>query len=205
MSDPNNEIILQFDPEMEPNLQLIKQRFEQIVYQPLTPDTQLDDLRALEIFILKVREAFPKKAEPMVWHGSVVTTVADLKGGMAAISDGRTARDIFKKSIQIDESVVEATAHITLGALYTQIPGWPLGFGSKDDANTHLQKALELYPDDIEANFYYAEYLNKFHSSQDAVPVMENCLRLIQSQNEKSPGHKHREQQALQYLAEWRD
>jgi Tfp pilus assembly protein PilF len=47
------------------------------------------------------------------------------------------------------------------GALYYQVPGWPIGFGDKDKANELLKKALALNPDGIDPNYFYGDFLLK--------------------------------------------
>ncbi len=49
--------------------------------------------------------------------------------------------------------------YTSLGSLYANVPGWPIGFGSKDKAEDFLQKALAINPAGIDPNFFYAELL----------------------------------------------
>ena len=39
------------------------------------------------------------------------------------------------------------------------MPGWPIGFGDDDQAEALLKRALELNPDGIDSNFFWADYL----------------------------------------------
>ena len=39
------------------------------------------------------------------------------------------------------------------------MPGWPVGFGDDDKAETLLTKALAINPDGIDANYFYGDFL----------------------------------------------
>jgi Tfp pilus assembly protein PilF len=41
------------------------------------------------------------------------------------------------------------------------VPGWPVAFGDKDKAYELLAHALEMAPQDIDANYFMAEYYQK--------------------------------------------
>jgi tetratricopeptide (TPR) repeat protein len=51
------------------------------------------------------------------------------------------------------------SAYTSLGVLYYKVPGWPLSFGNNKKALNDLKKGLELNPDGIDSNYFYAEYL----------------------------------------------
>lgn len=81
------------------------------------------------------------------------------KGGIGALKYAKASRKHLEKSIELDPSIYGASAHIVLGALYAQVPGWPVGFGNKKKAVKNYQAALQLSPDGIDSNFSYALYL----------------------------------------------
>ena len=61
--------------------------------------------------------------------------------------------------MKIDDKALDGSAYASLGTLYSNVPGWPLGFGSDKKAVQLLQKALEINPDGIDPNYFYAEHL----------------------------------------------
>jgi len=63
-----------------------------------------------------------------------------------------------------------------LGVLYFKVPGWPVGFGDKDKAKTLLEKALQINPQGIDPNFFYAEYLIETKQPQVALTYLEKAL-----------------------------
>jgi Tfp pilus assembly protein PilF len=55
--------------------------------------------------------------------------------------------------------VLDGSAYTSLGTLYAQVPGFPVGFGDDDKARKLLLKALELNPHGIDPNCFYADFL----------------------------------------------
>ncbi|MFK7893083.1 MAG: hypothetical protein AB8B63_19880 [Granulosicoccus sp.] len=168
------------------NLALIKHRWAEIRYAMDEKRAQQTALAELESFAQEVTEQFPDNAEALAWHGQVAATQGELAAGMSALKYATQARDLFEQSVAIDEAALEGTAHISLGALYYEVPGWPMGFGNKSKAHEHLTRALELFPDDIEANFYFAGYERKYGKRQSAIEWFERALELSREQSDGS-------------------
>ena len=61
--------------------------------------------------------------------------------------------------MDIDPNAMSGSAYTSLGTLYYSVPGWPVGFGDSDKAEELLSKALTLAPQDIDANYFYAEFM----------------------------------------------
>ncbi len=103
--------------------------------------------------------AEPKNAGVLIWDGIITSTLAGLKGGLGALSLAKEARDRLQQAEQLQPGALDGSALTSLGALYYQVPGWPIGFGSKDKARSSLQAALKLDPAGIDANYFYADFL----------------------------------------------
>jgi tetratricopeptide (TPR) repeat protein len=125
----------------------------------------------------KVSEANPGRAEPLVWEGIIVSSVAGEKGGLGALSLVKQAKALYEAAIQIDGSTLEGSAWNSLGVLYYKVPGWPVGFGDKAKARELLQKALAVNPKGIDANFFYGEYLVETKHPEEAAPYLERALQ----------------------------
>ncbi|MFK8011815.1 MAG: tetratricopeptide repeat protein, partial [Marinicellaceae bacterium] len=69
------------------------------------------------------------------------------------------AKNSFEQAIKIDGSALNGSAYTSLGVLYYKVPGWPLSFGSDKKAMKYLKKGLELNPNGIDSNYFYAEFL----------------------------------------------
>jgi tetratricopeptide (TPR) repeat protein len=80
---------------------------------------------------------------------------------MGALSYAKEAKKSLEASLKIDDKVLDGSAYASLGTLYFKVPGWPVGFGNDKKAEEFLAKALELNPDGIDSNYFYADYLQK--------------------------------------------
>jgi len=103
--------------------------------------------------------ANPDRAEALIWDGIVESTWAGVGGGLGALRHAKQARRQLEAALAIDDNALNGSAYTSLGTLYHKVPGFPLGYGSKKKARQHLQKALQLNPDGIDPNFFYAEFL----------------------------------------------
>lgn len=100
-----------------------------------------------------------QRAEGWLWAGTIKSSLAKATGGLAALPLVKSAKTDLEKAIAIDGKVLGGSAYTILGALYNNVPGWPVAFGDKKKAQELLQQGLAISPDDIDANFFYAEYL----------------------------------------------
>lgn len=101
----------------------------------------------------------PKSANILIWDGIVKSSFAGIKGGLGALSLAKQARKSLQKAIKLDDTALDGSAYTSLGTLYFKVPGWPLGFGNDKKAVQLLKKALEINPDGIDSNYFYADYL----------------------------------------------
>lgn len=107
----------------------------------------------------KVGEQFPGKAEPRVWEAIALSSAAKAEGGFGALRKAREARDLLLSAESIDANVINGAVYTSLGSLYANVPGWPIGFGDKKKARAYLEKAVALAPADIDSNYFYADFL----------------------------------------------
>ena len=136
----------------------VRDRWAQVNYQ--VPKAQRES--AFEDLLHqaeKVRQANPRDASALIWEGIVLSSLAGEKGGMGALGLVKRARADFEAAIKLDANALDGAAYTSLGALYYQVPGWPLGFGDDDSARTMLRKGLAIDPDGIDTNYFYADFL----------------------------------------------
>lgn len=117
---------------------------------------------AFEELIVKSKqfiEGNPDLAEPLVWHGIIQSSYAGVRGGLGALSHAKAAKKSFESALKLDDSVLEGSAYTSLGVLYHKVPGWPIAFGDDGKARKLLEKAINLNPNGIDPNYFYAEYL----------------------------------------------
>ena len=136
----------------------VRDRWAQINYQLPKPQREA----AFEELLHqseKIRQASPRDATALIWEGIVLSSLAGEKGGMGALGLVKRARADFEAAIKLDAGALDGAAYTSLGALYYQVPGWPLGFGDDAAARTMLRKGLTIDPDGIDANYFYADFL----------------------------------------------
>ena len=119
-------------------------------------------LKAFEQLIADVETATDEQANEAgiwVWSGIIKSTFAGVKGGLGALKYAKAAKVDLDQSISIDGSVLQGSAYTSLGTLYYQVPGWPIGFGDDEKAEELLEQAIAINPDGIDSNYFYAQYL----------------------------------------------
>ncbi len=120
-----------------------------------------DTLKALASEAEQLANQYPNEAEVLIWQGIVLASYARERGGLGALGTAGDARDVLERAIEIDPTGGNGSAYVTLGALYDRAPGRPLGFGNSDTAERMFQRALELRPDGIDVNYYYAAFFKR--------------------------------------------
>lgn len=103
--------------------------------------------------------ANPGAAEVLIWRGIIESTYAGAKGGLGALSLAKASKSDLEQALDINPMALDGSAYTSLGALYYSVPGWPVGFGDDEKAEELLEQALELNPDGIDTNYFYADYL----------------------------------------------
>ena len=161
--------------DMRAELAQIQQRWAQIQYQ-LPEDDKEKAFEALakeaETFVAD----YPGRAEPLIWQGIVLSTYAGAKGGLGALGLVKEARASLEAALKIAPEALDGSAYTSLGSLYYQVPGWPLGFGDDEMSRKYLQKSLAINPDGIDANYFFGDFLAQQNESQRARVYLEKVL-----------------------------
>jgi len=154
----------------------LQHEWEVIRYEAPPADRE-KRFEALAAKARKVSDAYPGRAEPLVWEGIIVSSQAGEKGGLGALGLVKQAKALYESAIAINGNVLDGSAYNSLGVLYYKVPGWPVGFGDKDKAKELLHKALAINPKGIDPNFFYAEYLVETRQPEQAIPYLERALQ----------------------------
>lgn len=163
------------DDGLDKGILELQQQWGHIHYQ--VPEKQQD-----EAFTEAEKQAdaliasYPGRAEPLVWKAIVTSTHAGVKGGLGALGMVRDARDLLEQAEKIDPKVLDGSIYTSLGSLYYQVPGWPIGFGSDKKAKEFLSKALEINPYGIDANYFYGDFLYRQGDYKGALTALEKAL-----------------------------
>ena len=122
---------------------------------------------------------------------SVQAVAKGVIGHAVVIDDGDEARVIFtrrtatlrKHSGQvsfpggaIDPQALAGSAYTSLGSLYYQVPGWPIGFGDDEKAEKMLTQALAINPDGLDPNYFYGDFLQRQKRYEEARAALEKAL-----------------------------
>ncbi|MDF3024274.1 MAG: hypothetical protein K0R10_1635, partial [Alphaproteobacteria bacterium] len=86
------------------------------------------------------------------------------------------AKKLLEAALAQNPKALDGSAYTTLGSLYYQVPGWPIGFGDEDKAEKFLKQALVLNPDGIDPNYFYGDFLLKQKKYDEAVTVLNKAL-----------------------------
>ncbi len=153
----------------------LQHEWETVKYKVATKEQEAR-FEALAAKARKVSVAFPDRAEPLIWEGIVVSSLAGAKGGLGALGLVKQAKTLYEGALKLQPEALEGSAYNSLGVLYYKVPGWPVGFGDKAKAQELLQKALAINPRGIDPNYFYGEYLIETGKPADAVAYLERAL-----------------------------
>lgn len=143
---------------LEDDVARLQQDWARIKYQsPATVQEQ--QFAQLTSAADKVVAQYPQRAEALIWQGIIESTYAGAKGGLGALSHAKNARKSFEQALAINPQALDGSAYTSLGTLYSQVPGWPIGFGDDKKALELLKKGLAAHPDGIDPNYFYGDYL----------------------------------------------
>jgi tetratricopeptide (TPR) repeat protein len=115
----------------------------------------------------------PDSAEAHVWAGIVYSTYAGEVSMFSAGKQVKRARAELEAALKLDPAAMKGSAYTSLGALLYQIPGF-MG-GDTKLAEQMLKKGLELDPDGIDANYFYASFLIDQKRYDEAVTYLQKA------------------------------
>jgi tetratricopeptide (TPR) repeat protein len=124
-----------------------------------------------------VRHKYPGRAEPHIWYGIIAASYAGARGGLGALSIVKQAKKALEDALAIDAQALQGSAYTSLGSLYYQVPGWPIGFGDDGKARELLQKALAINPDGIDPNFFLGDLLYRNGDYAGARQALARALK----------------------------
>ena len=139
-------------------------------------DQQEAAFKALADRAHQISATSPDKAEAMIWEAIVQSGYAKAKGGIGALKHAEQARDLLLASLKLNPQALQGSAYTSLGSLYYKVPRWPLGFGDKKKAREYLEKALQVNPDGIDPNYFYADFLLEQGETAKAVEYFNKAL-----------------------------
>lgn len=157
-------------------LQQLQSRWAEINYQ-LPAKQREAAFAALSKQAEQAVEAEPKAAELLIWRGIILSTYAGAKGGLGALGLVKQAKASLERALEADPEALSGSAYTSLGSLYYQVPGWPIGFGDDDKAESLLKRALSINPNGIDPNYFYGDFLQRNKRYSEAKAVLEKALQ----------------------------
>jgi tetratricopeptide (TPR) repeat protein len=124
-----------------------------------------------------VRARHARRAEAQIWYGIVTASYAGARGGLGALSLVKEAKKAFEQALELDAKALQGSAYTSLGSLYYQVPGWPIGFGNDDKARELLDKALAQNPDGIDPNYFLGDFLYRKGDYEGARKALAHALK----------------------------
>ena len=161
---------------VEDDVRVLQRAWEEIKYRKPSGE-QPAAYEALAKEAAQVRSRYADRAEPEIWYGIIVASQAGAKGGFGALSLAKQAKQALEHALALDAKALEGSAYTSLGSLYYQVPGWPIGFGDDKKARELLQQALAINPEGIDPNFFLGDYLYRKGDYAGARQALERALK----------------------------
>lgn len=159
----------------EENLKQLQSRWAEINYQlPAAQREAAFERLAGEAEV--ALKAEPQAPELLIWRGIILSTWAGAKGGLGALDLVKQARGQFEQALKLDPKALDGSAYTSLGSLYYQVPGWPVGFGDDERAEQLLKQALILNPNGIDPNYFYGDFLLREKRYAEAEKALQKAL-----------------------------
>ena len=118
----------------------------------------------------------PFRTDLLIWSAIVKSTWAGAKGGLGALGLVKEAKAKLELALKQDPKALDGSAYTSLGSLYYQVPGWPVGFGDDEKAEPLLKHALAINPDGIDPNFFYGDFLLDQGRKAEAKSYLDKAL-----------------------------
>ncbi|WGY45417.1 hypothetical protein [Vibrio sp. ABG19] len=182
-------------------LQTIQKKWAVCQYQSKDNDHQV---YCLENLIKRNEEALqqqPNRAELKVWLAINKASLAGADGGLGALSLVKEAKVLLEQVIDQAPETLDGSAYTSLGSLYYQVPGWPIGFGDDDMAETMLLKALQINPDGIDSNYFYGDFLAEEGRKDEAIQYLTKAQQ-AKPRPERPLADEGRQQEIAKKLGE---
>ena len=156
-------------------LQKLQEEWAHIKYEVQGKDAKLAAIKNLETKATAVTAANPNSADAKIWEAIIWATDANITKSISGLPKVEKAKALLEQSLKIDSKAMGGAAHMTLGSLYYQVPGWPIGFGDDKLAEDHLKKALAINPNGMDTNYWYGEFLRDNNRLAEAATYLERA------------------------------
>ena len=189
------------NPALNADVAKLAQAWDHAKYEIADKDQQQQAMAALSDEADKVTARYPNAPEPLIWNAIIKSSEAGLSNGFTALGLVKDSRKLLEKAEAIDPDAMHGAISITLGSLYYQVPGFPISFGSDRKARKFLEQAIATAPNDIDANYFYGDFLMKQGDYKKASAVLQHALA-APARDGREIGDKGRRQEVKELLSE---
>lgn len=154
----------------------LQQEWERIKYQ-VAPAEQEARLERLTNDAAAVAARSPAAPEVLIWQAIIESTYAGAKGGLGALSHVKAAKKALEQAIAIHPEALDGSALTSLGSLYYQVPGWPIGFGDDKKAAEFLKRGMAVNPTGIDSNYFYGDFMLRKGDLDSAEKYLRKALQ----------------------------
>ena len=182
------------DATLDNDIAQLQMKWDVVNYSTAN-DKQDEAFKDLEKEADVVVQRHPNMAEPLVWKAIILSSHAGATGGLGALGKVKEARRLLVSAEALNPRALDGSIYTSLGSLYYQVPGWPIGFGNDEKAEEYLQKALDLNPNGIDANYFYGDFLLDQGRPREAIDYLQRAVAAPDRPN-RAVGDAGRRQQA---------
>lgn len=155
-------------------IQEVKDEWESAFYT-LPQDQQEPILKTLSMKAETLIQRYPDLAEPYLVAALIQCSLAASEGGFSALGRVKKARQFVQQSMAKNPIAMDGSGYVILGNLYYRLPGWPLSFGDNKLARSYLETAIRLFPDELDTNYFYGDFLLDEGDAVAALPYLEKA------------------------------
>lgn len=157
-------------------LSSVQMEWAQIKYQEPDKQMKLKALDALDQKLQKLVAENPQSAEAKIWEAIVLSTYANIMQSLSALPKVEKAKTLLEEAMKSNPRAMNGYAQMTLGALYYQVPGWPISFGNNKKAESYLKEALTFDPQGMDTNYWYGSFLLYDDRADDALIYLQKAI-----------------------------
>lgn len=163
---------------LDADLLSLAQRWDHANFEIKDSAARLTELKKLEAEAAALSAQNPKSADPIAWDGIITSSEAGAASGLGALGYAKDAKKLFEKAAALNPNALgDGSVNTSLGSLYAQVPGFPIGFGDAGKARQYLAKGLAQNPAGLDANFFEADYLFRQKQYAGAKTALEAALK----------------------------
>lgn len=155
-------------------IQDVKDEWETTFYT-LPQEQQEPILKTLSMKADTLIQRYPNAAEPYLVAGLIQCSLAANEGGFSALGRVKKARQYVQDAMAKDPLAMDGSGYVILGNLYYRLPGWPISFGDNKVARSYLETAIRLYPEGLDANYFFGDFLLDEGDTAAALPYLEKA------------------------------